>query len=99
MLIVAARGGVIRRERGNYINYFKGELGFSFLFRILNASCFCVQLLKLFYLFPLLYIISFITYKVSYIIYKVSYIFYLFLTYTCVSLLKTFTYFTFTCSG
>jgi len=99
MLIVAIRGGVIKGKRGNYTNYFKGKPGFSFLFRILNTSCFCVQLLKLFYFFPLLYIISFIIYKVSYIIYKVFYIFCLLLTYTRVSLPKTLTYFTFTCSG
>jgi len=42
MLIVAIRWGVVRGERGNYTNCFKGEPGFSFLFRILNASCFCV---------------------------------------------------------
>jgi hypothetical protein len=87
------------RRRGNYTNCSRGEPGISFLFRILNASCFCVQSLKLFHLFPLLYMISFVTHEVSYVIHEVSYVFCLLLTYTRVSLPRTPTYPTFTCSG
>jgi hypothetical protein len=114
MLIVAARGSVIRGEV--IIRFFLRENpAFPSYFSFLVASCFCIQLLKLFLFIFLYYIylisfiiykvsfiiykVSFIIYKVSYIIYKVSYIFYLLLTYTRVSLLKTLTYLTFTLLG
>ena len=88
MLIVATKGSVIRGGKVIIRIVLRENSAFPSYFGFLNASCFCVQLLKLFHLFPLLYIISFITYKVSYIIYKVSYIFCLLLTYTCVFFTK-----------
>jgi hypothetical protein len=108
MLIVAIRESVIKGGEVIIRFFLKENPAFPSYFSFLVASCFYIQLLKLFSFIFLCYIylisfiiykVSFITYEVSYIIYKVSYIFYLLLTYTRVSLLKTLTYFTFTLLG